>query len=126
VNFDVMIGATATYVLLFPILLLATRNSHRTSVPSRAVSVTRFLGEVTFPLYLVHFPLLVLARSLHLYNPESFIQKILVALVIVAVAAAIVPLGTAVKRQLRAAFKTLLRVPRGKSGVPAIVPTAGQ
>jgi len=107
VSFSVMLGGVVTYIVLLPILLGAQRLT-TVRISPRIVQVARFLGEATFPLYLVHLPILVLARSLHSYDPASVLQKLAVMLGIVLISAAVVPVASILKYQLRFGFRRLL------------------
>jgi peptidoglycan/LPS O-acetylase OafA/YrhL len=103
-NFFDMGGAVATYLVLLPTLFLLVRAKPRL-YPRKLVHVSRFIGEMTFPLYLLHFPLLVLARSLRLYDADSSAQRVALMLVIIVVSAVVVPLAERLKRALRSALR---------------------
>ena len=110
VSFSVMIGAVVTYIVLLPILLGAQRVT-AVGISPQVVQVARFAGETTFPLYLMHFPLLVLARSLHIYEPASALQRLAVMLGIVSISAFCVPVTSILKYRLRIGFRRRIGAP---------------
>lgn len=72
-------------------------------VSPRVVLAARRAGDATFPLYLMHSPMLVAASAAQLYDPHSSVQKLLLAALTLA-AFAVAPLGARLKSALRAVF----------------------
>jgi len=70
--------------IFFMRLLLAARQIH-IATDTRLVRFVRFVSEGTFPLYLLHFPLLVLIAACIPYNHASAFQKILIFLTVLTV-----------------------------------------
>ena len=70
---------------------------------TRAARAVRLIADSTFTLYLIHYPLLLLARSLRLYRVEHTTDKLLLiaAIVTIAVIAAI-PIDRLKQRMRRA------------------------
>jgi len=101
-------AAALIFALLLPGLLAVIRVISP-PVPGRVVKIARWLGEFTFPLYLLHFPLFVLCASLHLYNRHSSPQKILMFVAVCAVIACFVPLTERFKRALQAGLTRHIR-----------------
>jgi peptidoglycan/LPS O-acetylase OafA/YrhL len=108
VSLSIMVAALGTAVFLVPALVVGDLVSEAFATPASVTKVSRKLGALTFPLYLLHFPLLVLARAAQLYDPQSDIQKLLLLLMLIAVAALYEPLGERCKLWLRSQFKALL------------------
>jgi peptidoglycan/LPS O-acetylase OafA/YrhL len=119
-GYIVGLGAVTTYLLLLPVLSLLSALDRHARIPPRIVSAFRFLGELTFPLYLLHYPLLVLARAAGTYDPQSALQKIAMMLVIIAIAALTVRPAATLKRGLRKAFKKALGVSPPDRAVSAL------
>jgi peptidoglycan/LPS O-acetylase OafA/YrhL len=77
--------------------------------PSRVlVKIARRLGEATFPLYLLHFPIFVLLGALSFYDRHSVLQKCLLFVAVCAAIFLVAPLTEPVKRLLRAGLRSLL------------------
>ncbi len=83
------------------LLLLCATDLVRLPKQTRAARAVRFAAEGTFTLYLFHFPLLMFAGALHLFQPDRTLDKVLVLVVIVVLCtAAAVPID-GFKRWLR-------------------------
>lgn len=108
VSLVIMLAALCTAALLIPGLLAGDLLTRRYAVPPGVTHFARKLGALTFPLYLLHFPLLVLARAAQIYDPRSDAQKIMLLLALVAVAAIYEPVGERCKQWLRAQFRLML------------------
>ncbi|QBQ98382.1 acyltransferase family protein [Paraburkholderia pallida] len=89
-------------VVLFAALALA---GPRVRPGARLVAFARKLGDATFPLYLLHFPLLVAIGATRQGQPLSTVGKLVVLVVLVALAFAVVPLGDRLKNAMRALAK---------------------
>lgn len=96
-----MAGALLTYVGLLALLPVLKRAPLK---PGRWVKIARFAGETTYPLYLLHYPLLMLAASLAMYDRNSLPQKVALVLAIVVLSALVVRPAERFKRYLRAVF----------------------
>ncbi|MFC0697544.1 acyltransferase family protein [Paraburkholderia humisilvae] len=89
-------------VALFAALALAGPRLHP---GARLVAFARKLGDATFPLYLLHFPLLVAIGATRQGQPLSTAGKLIVLVVLIALAFAVVPLGHRLKNAMRALAK---------------------
>ncbi|QGZ53949.1 acyltransferase family protein [Paraburkholderia acidiphila] len=100
----------AVMFCFFMVALLAVLRLYepRLHVSRRVVRAARRAGEATFPLYLMHFPMLVAATAAHLYNPHSSLQKILLLAALVLAAFVAAPIGARLKNLLRALFNRAL------------------
>lgn len=96
-----MAGGMLTYVVLLAFLPLLKRASLK---PGRWVNIARFAGETTYPLYLLHCPILMLAASLALYDRNSVPQKVALVLGVVVLSALVVRPADRFKRYLRKLF----------------------
>jgi peptidoglycan/LPS O-acetylase OafA/YrhL len=106
---------TAGAITFVPALLalLAAIKLTSASVPHRVMNVARWLGEFTFPLYLLHVPLFVLCASIGFYNRHSRIETAATFAAICLVISFTVPLTNRLKRALQRAL------PRITAGYPA-------
>lgn len=100
----IMVAAMGATAALIPLLLVGDLLSRRHPASPALVQMARKLAALTFPLYLLHLPLLVMARSANLYDPRSAAQKVLLVLALIAMAAAYEPWGERLKLWLRHQF----------------------
>ncbi|MCP3709209.1 acyltransferase [Paraburkholderia sp. CNPSo 3274] len=96
--------------LLFVCLLVALFSALALAGPSlrpgaRVVAFARKLGDTTFPLYLLHFPLLVAIGATRQGQPLSTSQMLIVLAALLVLAFAVVPLARRVKNAMRAIAK---------------------
>jgi len=103
VSANICVGAGAFFLVMCPLLVAVSQLEDRIPVPPMLVAFGRKLGELTFPLYLIHFPLFVLLRSLNAYDPASTPQKFVVLILACLAAAWMVPVGDKLKVMLRSA-----------------------
>jgi peptidoglycan/LPS O-acetylase OafA/YrhL len=89
-------------VALFAALALA---GPRLQPGTRLVAFARKLGDATFPLYLLHFPLLVAVGAMHQGRPLSTAARLIVFAALIAIAFAVVPLAHRLKNAMRAFAK---------------------
>ena len=68
------------------------------------VSIGRRLGEFTFPLYLLHFPLFVLCGAIGFYDRHSAIQKVATFAAVCVLIFTVAPASTAFKLWLQKAL----------------------
>lgn len=101
VTVGIMAGAVAFFFVLIPVLFFADKLSVQRSVPKPVAAFARRLGELTFPLYLFHFPLLVLARASNLLDFDAIFVKVGLVLFLVFVADACVPMTSKLKDWMR-------------------------
>lgn len=105
---SLVFGAVMFCFFMVGLLALLRLNEARLQASRLVVLVARRAGEATFPLYLMHFPMLVAASAAHLYNPHSGPQKVLLLGALVLAAFAIAPVGARLKTFLRALFNRAL------------------
>lgn len=99
-----MAGGMLTYVALLALLPLLKRAPLKAR---RLMNIARFAGETTYPLYLLHVPLLMFAACFALYDRNSVPQKVALVLGIVALSALAVRPAARFKRYLRTLFLTV-------------------
>ena len=75
------VGIPAAFLLLWSALALEPVAAPRNSFATRAV---RFMAEGTFPLYLFHFPCLVLVAACVPYDHGSVVEKSILLLLVIA------------------------------------------
>jgi peptidoglycan/LPS O-acetylase OafA/YrhL len=92
------VGIPAAFLLLWSAVSMETLKGPRPSVVTRAV---RLMAEGTFPLYLFHFPCLVLIAALVPYNHGSAATKIVILLLIVVVGVSLAVPTSRLKNVLR-------------------------
>lgn len=91
------------WVVVFMWLLLLARKL--TLQPkSRGVRITRFISEGTFPIYLIHYPLYVLAAMCISYNHASAAPKVALFLTVIVIGVFAGHPANIFKRKLRAMF----------------------
>jgi peptidoglycan/LPS O-acetylase OafA/YrhL len=90
---------TCLLVALFAALALV---GPRVRPGARLVAFARKLGDATFPLYLLHFPVLVAIGATRQGQPLSTSGKLIVLVVLLALAFAVVPLAHRLKNTMRA------------------------
>lgn len=107
-------------VALFAALALAGPRVHP---GARLVSFARKLGDATFPLYLLHFPLLVAIGATRQGQPLPTAGKLIVLVAVIALAFAVVPLGNRVKDAMRALAKRggMVAPVRGVAGADDVI-----
>lgn len=107
---SIIAGALISFFVLIPGLTFADWLTKLTPFPSYGSKLLTTLGDLTFPLYLLHFPIMVLARAGNLYNPNSSLDKILLVLATLIVAFVSIkftdPLKLWMRTGLRNAFRT--------------------
>lgn len=77
------------------------RRTSRSSPPPWLVRTARWLGNLTFPIYLFHFPIFVLLGSIGFYDRSSVWQSIALFSAVCAVIALLTPLTDWLKVRLR-------------------------
>ncbi|HTH62028.1 MAG TPA: acyltransferase [Paraburkholderia sp.] len=98
-----LVSGSLIFVFLLVALLAAlSLAGSRVRPGTRLVAFARKLGDATFPLYLLHFPLLVAIGATVQGRPLSSAAKLLVLASLTAMAFAVVPLGNRVKDAMRA------------------------
>ena len=105
VTVGIMAGAISFFCVLIPVLFFADKLSVEYAVPKSVAALARRLGELTFPLYLIHFPLLVLARASNLLDFDSNFVKVGLVMVLVFMADACVPMTTKLKDWMRSKMR---------------------
>jgi peptidoglycan/LPS O-acetylase OafA/YrhL len=105
---SLVFGAVMFCFFMVGLLAILRLYEARLHTSRRVVLAARRAGEATFPLYLIHFPLLVAASVAHLYNPHSSLQKVLLLASLVLAAFVTAPIGARVKTLLRALFNRAL------------------
>jgi len=105
VTVGIMAGAISFFCVLIPVLFFADRLSVEYAVPKSVSALARRLGELTFPLYLIHFPLLVLARASNLLDFDTNFVKVGLVMVLVFMADACVPMTTKLKDWMRSKMR---------------------
>jgi len=99
VQVTLVFGTLVFFALFVPTVALTRRL--RVNAP-RLQHVIRRLGDMTFPLYLFHFPILVFMASFHLYDRQSAPQQLLAFGVLLLIVALATPATDALKIQIRA------------------------
>jgi len=94
-------------VALFAALALAGPRVHP---GTRFVAFARNLGDATFPLYLLHFPVLVAIGAARDGQPLSTAGMLVALVALIALAFAVVPIGNRLKNAMRALAR------RGETG----------
>jgi peptidoglycan/LPS O-acetylase OafA/YrhL len=89
-------------VALFAALVLAGPRVHP---GTRFVAFARTLGDATFPLYLLHFPVLVAIGAARDGQPLSTAGMLVALVALIALAFAVAPLGNRLKDAMRALAK---------------------
>lgn len=100
-----ILGALTFFAVFIIGALLSNQLAVRPSAKSMAV--VRWFGNLTFPIYLFHFPMFVFLGALHLYDRLSALQRILAFLIVLTLVAVMAPATDYLKVWLRSA---LLRV----------------
>ena len=104
-GFSLAAGAVTFAAVMLTLLAAIELVSPR--VPERMTKAARALGEFTFPLYLLHFPLFVLCASVGFYDRHSWVEKVLVFLTVCFLISFAVPLTDRFKRLLQRALPRL-------------------
>ena len=93
----------ATALLFFAIFIVATPILNRIVLhpPARARAIVRWFGNLTFPIYLFHFPMFVFLGALQLYDRNSVLRRVAAFLLVLAIIAAIAPATDYFKIRLR-------------------------
>jgi peptidoglycan/LPS O-acetylase OafA/YrhL len=99
VQISVAVGAMIFFALLVPVALISNRLNLRLSIKLKATA--RWLGNLTFTIYLFHFPMLVFLGALQLYDRNSPTQKIVAVLIVLALIALATPATTRLRALLR-------------------------
>jgi peptidoglycan/LPS O-acetylase OafA/YrhL len=92
-----LIAGAVTFALSM-LALLAAIDLVRPRIPERVMRAARALGEFTFPLYLLHFPLFVLCASVGFYDRHSWVEKVAIFAAVGLVISSVVPLTERLKR----------------------------
>jgi peptidoglycan/LPS O-acetylase OafA/YrhL len=102
----VSLTLVATAFVFFAVFLVVVLLSARLTLPAAAKpqAIARRLGNLTFPLYLFHFPLFVFLGALHLYDRHSTLQRVLAFLLALALIACVAPVTDYLKIRLRSAL----------------------
>ena len=65
-------------LVLFPLVVAVGAGSH---VTGRSMRVCKLLGEISYPLYVTHFPLVYLQKSWYYYHPDApFSQHVFIGI----------------------------------------------
>jgi len=99
-----ILGVVLSAALLTPILCVARSCCAKWSFGNRFQHIARTLGELTFPLYLMHFPLLVLFKASGLWKSHSLPCDLFVGATIVILSYAAVSPTNKLKDVMRKAF----------------------
>jgi peptidoglycan/LPS O-acetylase OafA/YrhL len=102
-----MLPAAGVTFALVMVALLAAIKLAPPRVPGTIVKTARWLGEFTFPLYLLHVPLFVLCAALGFYDRHSSLQKIATFAGVCLVISCAVPLTDRIKRALQSGLSRL-------------------
>ena len=108
VGASLVFGAAMFCFFMVGLLAMLRLYEARLHTGRRVVLAARRAGEATFPLYLMHFPVLVAASAAHLYDPHSSLQKVLLLAALVLAAFVAAPAGARFKTLLRALFNRAL------------------
>lgn len=94
------------FVPFFAWVLVVARTLEglKRDAPGGAVKFGRKLGEFTFPLYLFHFPLLVVAGASGLLDPESVYTSPILVVLVFCIVMPLVPATDKIKRHFRVAL----------------------
>lgn len=101
VQVNLMIGALVFFVGLIPILAIARFFDRFFVFPRWVGRLASFAGGLTFPMYLLHFPLLLLAYVSKFYDPSSFLQGLGFFLILLFVSHLCVLVAEPMKQMLR-------------------------
>jgi peptidoglycan/LPS O-acetylase OafA/YrhL len=107
VSLSAMFASVLVFCLLTPVLYVSDRTSKSIPPPRSMLKISASLGNLTFPLYLMHFPLLVLAKSAKLFDPNSTIEKIYLISLLVIAAHVCAKFSDQLKTVLRTRFSAL-------------------
>jgi peptidoglycan/LPS O-acetylase OafA/YrhL len=107
----VIFGALGAFMLLLPALAVAQRITAWREAPGWLMRVARALGELTFPLYLLHFPLMVLARAAKGAPLDGLPEKLALLAGLLLLAHKLVPVTNKLKGWMRLGLLTMLRRP---------------
>ena len=96
-----VLGASCAmfFAIYVPLIWLANRVQFR--IPDRWMRRARWLGNMTFPLYLLHFPAFVLIGALGLHDRSSDVQKVGLLVLVIALIGLTAPLTDRIKVALR-------------------------
>jgi peptidoglycan/LPS O-acetylase OafA/YrhL len=115
VSLHVVLGALIFFPLFALAVRLASRSTLRPSAKSKAL--VRWLGNLTFPIYLFHFPMFVFLAALHLYDRHSTLQRVLAFAIVLALIALAAPATDYFKVRLRSALSWVL-----EGTAPSVLP----
>ena len=118
VRISIILAAVKIFLLLIPVLHLADRVSRKYAVPALLAKVARRLRDVTFPLYLVHFPLLVLASSGKWFNPRSGLEICILVMVLLIAANVVATVADSFKFWMRGSLRHALL--KGRAAAPSV------
>jgi len=102
-------GGVALWPVLLFMLLVCRTFEARFSPGAKLKRVARQLGNFTFPLYLLHFPMFVLLGALGLHDPTSAWQKVVLFVAVCAAIFAVTPPIDTFKATLRRALRRVLQ-----------------
>lgn len=105
----IIFGALFTFLMLIPCLLAGQWLNSVIPVPPMLSLALSKLADLTYPLYLIHFPLLVLARATASYNPSSNLSKTCVVAAIILLAHVVAKITHPIKLGMREAMHPMAR-----------------
>lgn len=105
VKISMVLAAVKIFMILIPALHFADCFSQRCAVPAFVAKTARRLRDLTFPLYLVHFPLLVLASAGKWFRPESGFEITILVLFLLIAANVVATVADSIKIWIRGALQ---------------------
>jgi peptidoglycan/LPS O-acetylase OafA/YrhL len=96
-----IVGAVWFTAFFVPLMILCQSLDARVDGSRSLVRWFRRLGDFTFPLYLLHFPMLVLLGALGFYDRHSSLEKVLLFLAVCISIYGFTPVANSFKRVLR-------------------------
>jgi peptidoglycan/LPS O-acetylase OafA/YrhL len=110
---DLIIPGLIAAPMFMAMLCTAKLVGRVVTIPPPVVRISRAAGVFTFPLYLLHFPLLVFCGAVGFYDPASLLQFFLVMLGVCGVVALVTPatsiFKTVIKEKLTRGLASLER-----------------
>jgi peptidoglycan/LPS O-acetylase OafA/YrhL len=108
VSLTLILASLVFFSVFIIAILLSKRFSGRPAAKAQAIA--RWLGNLTFPIYLFHFPLLVFLGALDLYDRHSALQRVLAFALVLALIAVVTPATNHFKVWLRSGLSWTLGV----------------